>query len=152
MLLVRGKTSKFPLVSHSVSSEEGSVTYAVGHILGDKFTVLVVDDDPGNLETMTDILNEMNFKVSTASDGYQAIEMMKRGSFDAVMMDLRMPGIDGIETLRRIKVTKPDAKVILMTAYASEATVLAARREGASTVLYKPIDLDTIEALLREKR
>ncbi len=120
--------------------------------MGNKFTVLVVDDNPGILETMADILDEMNFKVSTASDGYQAIEMMKSGSFDAVMMDIKMPGIDGIETLRRIKVTKPGAKVILMTAYASEATVLAARNEGASTVLYKPIDLDKIEALLREKR
>ncbi len=124
----------------------------MGHILGNKFTVLVVDDNPGILETMADILDEMNFKVSTASDGYQAIEMMKSGSFDAVMMDVRMPGIDGIETLRRIKVSKPGAKVILMTAYASEATVLAARREGASTVLYKPIDLDKIEALLRKQK
>ncbi len=118
--------------------------------MGNDFTVLVVDDDPGILETMADILGEMNFKVSTASDGYQAIERVKSGSFDAVMMDLRMPGIDGIETLKRIKVSKPDAKVILMTAYASDATVLAARKEGASTVLYKPIDLDKLEALLRD--
>jgi DNA-binding NtrC family response regulator len=120
--------------------------------VGAKFTVLVVDDDPGILETMADILDEMNFKVSTASDGYQAIEMMKSGSYDAVMMDVRMPGIDGIETLKRIKETKPDAKVILMTAYASQDMVLAARKEGASTVLYKPIDLDKIEALLRKQK
>ncbi len=114
--------------------------------------MLVVDDEPGILETMSDILKEMNFKVTTARDGYQAIEIMKNGSFDAVVMDIKMPGIDGIETLKRIKVTKPDANVILVTAYASDDMVLAARKEGASTVLYKPIDLDKIEALLREKR
>ncbi len=96
----------------------------------DEFTVLIVDDDHGILETMADILGEMNFKVTTASNGYQAIELMKSGSFDAVVMDVRMPGIDGIETLKRIKGTRPDARVILMTAYASEDTVLVARKEG----------------------
>ena len=119
--------------------------------MGYKFTVLVVDDNPGILEMMADILDEMDFKATTVRDGYQAIEIMKNGSFDAVMMDLRMPGIDGIETLKRIKETKPGAKVILMTAYASDDTVLAAQKAGASTVLYKPIDLDKIEALLRER-
>jgi CheY-like chemotaxis protein len=116
------------------------------------FTVLVVDDDPGIREMLVAILSGMNFKVTAASDGYQAIELVKSGSFDAVMMDIKMPGIDGIETLKRIKGTRPGARVILMTAYASEGTVLAARMEGASTVLYKPFDLDKIEALLRDTR
>ncbi len=94
----------------------------------------------------------MNFKVTAASDGYQAIELVKSGSFDAVVMDITMPGIDGIETLRRIKGTRPGARVILMTAYATDATVLAARNAGASTVLYKPFDLDKIESLLWDTR
>ncbi len=118
-------------------------------ILEDQFTVLVVDDDPGIRETMAAVLSGMDFKVTTVSDGYQAIEMTKTDSFDAVIMDIRMPGIDGIETLKRIKGTKPGTRIILMTAYASDDTVLAAWREGASTVLYKPFDLDKIEALLR---
>ena len=118
----------------------------------DKFTVLIVDDEPGILDTMADILSEMNFKVTIASDGYQAVNLMRSGSFDAVMMDIRMPGIDGIEALKRIKEMKPDAKVVLVTAYASEETILASKKEGASTVLYKPINLDKIESLLREKK
>jgi two-component system response regulator (stage 0 sporulation protein F) len=115
-----------------------------------KYTVLVIDDDLGILDTMEDVLSEMNFHVTTARDGYQAVEFMKKGTFDAILLDIRMPGIDGIETLRRIKVVRPNAKVILMTAYASDDMVLAARTEGASTLLYKPIDLAKIEALLRK--
>ena len=112
--------------------------------------MLVVDDDPGMLDTMVDILTEMNFKVTTASDGNQAFALVRAGSFDAVLMDIKMPGIDGIEALKRIKATKPGAKVIIMTAHASDDVVLSARKEGASTVLYKPIELTTIEASLKK--
>jgi CheY-like chemotaxis protein len=112
--------------------------------------VLVVDDDPGIRETMADILNEMDFKVTTASDGYQAIDIVKGGFFDAIVMDIRMPGIDGIETLKRIKRTTTRAKCILMTAYATKDAVLAARREGASSLLYKPIDIPQLVALLKD--
>jgi len=115
----------------------------------DDVTTVVVDDDPGILETMADILAEMNFKVTTAEDGYRAVDLVSSGSFDAVVMDIKMPGMDGIETLKRIKGVKPDARVILMTAYASDDKVLASKKEGASTIIYKPIDMDQIEILLR---
>ncbi|MEX2684888.1 MAG: response regulator [Candidatus Sigynarchaeota archaeon] len=124
------------------------LNYEVNDIAGNKFTVLVVDDDPGIRETMGDILNEMNFKVATANDGYQAIEMVQSGSFDAVVMDVKMPGLDGIEALKRIKGIKPGTRIILMTAYANENIVLTAKKEGASTVLYKPVDLDQVQKLL----
>ncbi len=118
--------------------------------MGDKFAVLVVDDDPGIRETMADILSEMDFKVTTASDGYQAIDIIKDGSFDAVVMDIKMPGIDGIETLRRIKRTTTRAKFILMTAYASQDAVVAAGMEGASSLLYKPIDIPQLVTLITD--
>ena len=102
----------------------------------------------GILETMMDILSEMNFKVIEATDGYKAIDFIKEGTFDAILMDIRMPGIDGIETLKRIKQIKPHSKIILMTAYALEDVVLEARKEGASAVLFKPIDVDTLVKLL----
>ena len=113
-----------------------------------KYTILVVDDDAGMLETMMDILSEMNFTVATADDGYKAIEMARDGAFDAILLDLKMPGIDGIETLKRIKKIKPLAKIIILTAYASEDTVLEAQREGVSEILCKPVDFDVLEKIL----
>ena len=112
------------------------------------YTILVVDDDAGMLETMTDILSEMNFSVAVADDGYKAIELARDGTFDAILLDFKMPGIDGIETLKRIKAFKPNAKVIMLTAYASEITMLDALKEGASEILYKPLDFGALEKLL----
>ncbi|HME56387.1 MAG TPA: response regulator [Candidatus Lokiarchaeia archaeon] len=113
-----------------------------------KYTILVVDDDVGMLETMMDILSELNFTVTTADDGFKAIEMARDGTFDAILLDVRMPRIDGIETLKRIKAIKPNAKIILLTAYTSETTVLDALKEGASEILYKPVDFNQLGKLL----
>ena len=113
-----------------------------------KYAVLIVDDDEGMLEMMMDILSEMNFNVAVANDGFKAIEMAKEGTFDAILMDIRMPGIDGIETLKRIKHIKPFAKIILMTAFTTENNALDAQKEGASAILYKPIDFDKLENVL----
>jgi two-component system, NtrC family, response regulator HydG len=113
-----------------------------------KYAVLIVDDDEGILDTMMDILSEMNFNVAVAKDGFKAIEMAKEGTFDAILLDIRMPGIDGIETLKRIKQFKPFAKIILMTAYTTENNALEAQKEGASALLYKPIDFDKLEIVL----
>ncbi len=101
---------------------------------------------------MIDILSEMNFKVTVAIDGYQALALVEDGAFGAIMMDVNMPGIDGIETLRLIEDTRPGAKVILMTGSLSLDVVLGACREGASTVLFKPLDISRIETLLRGDR
>jgi CheY-like chemotaxis protein len=88
--------------------------------------VLIVDDNLGMLETLKDILNEMNFKIAVADNGFKAIEMVQDGWFDAILMDIQMPGINGIETLKRIKCILPSAKIILMTAYAHNDLVLEA--------------------------
>ncbi|HME55316.1 MAG TPA: response regulator [Candidatus Lokiarchaeia archaeon] len=109
---------------------------------------MIVDDDEGMFETMLDILSEMNFNVTVANDGYKAIELIKEGTFDAILMDIKMPGIDGIEVLKRIKHIKSSAKIILMTAYATENNALDAQKEGASALLYKPIDFDKLEETL----
>ncbi|MEX2682624.1 MAG: response regulator [Candidatus Sigynarchaeota archaeon] len=71
------------------------------------------------------------------------------GVVSQAVMDVMMPGIDGIEAIKRIKGMKPGVKVILMTAHASSATDVAANEEGAAAMLYKPVDLDRIAALLR---
>jgi DNA-binding NtrC family response regulator len=113
--------------------------------------VLIVDDNLGMLETLKDILREMNFNITVADNGFKAIEMVQDGRFDVILMDIQMPGIDGIETLKRIKYIKPSAKIILMTAYASEDIVLKAWKGGAAEIIHKPLDIDQLEKILRKK-
>lgn len=118
----------------------------------EKARVLVVDDQIGMLETFTDILEDKGFNVVTADDGFIAIERAKEQSFDLIFMDIKMPGINGVQTYREIKKINPKIAVIMMTAYSVEDLVEEAIEEGAYTVVYKPFDMDkviqTIEKVL----
>lgn len=118
-----------------------------------KTNVLVVDDQIGMLETFSDILEARGFNVTTAEDGFQAIEIVKKNSPDIIFMDIKMPGINGVQTYREIKKIHPRAAVIMMTAYSVEDLVKEAIEEGAYTVIYKPFDMDkiiqTIERVLK---
>lgn len=114
----------------------------------DETQVLIVDDDLGMLETLKDILSEMNFNITVAENGFKAIEMLQDGWFDVVLMDIQMPGIDGIETLKRIKCFKPDAKIILMTACTIAGIVVEAWKEGAAEIISKPLDINHLGKML----
>jgi two-component system response regulator HydG len=116
-----------------------------------KLSVLVVDDDPGILETMADILVEKKFLVTIASDGFKAIELVREKHFDAIIMDVRMPGIDGVETFKKMKKIKRVPKTIFMTAYALEDMIQEAKAEGAIAVLIKPIDIEALDTLLKNR-
>lgn len=115
--------------------------------------ILVVDDQVGMLETFTDILGDKGYKVATAEDGYTAIDKVKKESYDVIFMDIKMPGINGVQTFREIKKINPKLAVIMMTAYSVEDLVKEAIEEGAYTVIYKPFDIDrvveTIERVLK---
>jgi DNA-binding NtrC family response regulator len=119
----------------------------------EKANVLVVDDQIGMLETFTDILEDEGFSVATAEDGFQAIETVKEQSFDIIFMDIKMPGINGVQTFREIKRINSTASVIMMTAYSVEDLIKEAIEEGAYTVIHKPFDMDkviqTIEKVLQ---
>ena len=121
--------------------------------MSEKANVLVVDDQIGMLETFTDILEDKGFSVATAEDGFQAIRKVKEQQFDIIFMDIKMPGINGVQTFREIKKINPKASVIMMTAYSVEDLVKEAIEEGAYTVIYKPFDMDkviqTIEKVLQ---
>lgn len=115
--------------------------------------ILVVDDQIGMLETFTDILVDRGFHVETAEDGFTAIDKVKKGSFDIIFMDIKMPGINGVQTFREIKKINSKSRVVMMTAYAVEDLIKEAIEEGAYTVIYKPFDMDkvirTIERVLK---
>jgi len=116
--------------------------------MDDKASILIVDDDDGMCETLSDIMKDKGYRAHIALDGYEAIEKVREVTFDVILMDIRMPGIDGVETFRLVKSIQPDAAVVMMTAYAVEDLIIEALREGAYGVLYKPFDMERMINLI----
>jgi DNA-binding response OmpR family regulator len=100
--------------------------------------VLVVDDEGANRYAVSKSLQRVGYIVSEAGSGEEALDIMRHQAFDVVLTDIRMPGLDGVDLLRRIKEEAPDIIVILMTAYASLGTAVEALRLGAHDYLIKP--------------
>ena len=115
-----------------------------------KTNILVVDDLRSIRLTLGGILEDKGHNVVTVEDGYSAIEAVKKTHFDAIFMDIKMPGINGVQTFREIKKIDPDAAVIMMTAYSVEDLVKEALEEGAYAVAYKPFDIDKIISYIDE--
>ena len=112
--------------------------------------ILVVDDLRSIRLTLGAILEDAGYNVVTVENGYEAIETAKKNHFDAVFMDIKMPGINGVQTFREIKKIDPGAMVIMMTAYSVEDLVREALEEGAYAVVYKPFDIEKIISLIEE--
>ncbi len=110
----------------------------------DKINVLVVDDLKSSRLTLGGILEDEGHNVVLAENGYQAIEAAKQVPFDLVFMDIKMPGINGVQTFREVKRINPQAAVIMMTAYSVEDLVREALEEGAYAVVYKPFDMEHV--------
>jgi CheY-like chemotaxis protein len=108
--------------------------------------VLVVDDELGMRETLVEILVQSGYRVREAADGEAALAALRRERFDAVVMDIRMPGRDGIAVLR--EVGPPPPPVILMTAYAHDEQVQQARDAKAFAVVGKPFQVRALLGLV----
>lgn len=113
-----------------------------------KLSILIVDDDEGIRETMSDILKEKNFNVQTACNGLEALKILESESFEAILMDLRMPGLDGIETSKRIMEIKSDSKIYMISGYISQKVYEDARRIGIQAIFSKPINFNQLEKIL----
>lgn len=112
--------------------------------------IMVVDDEPELLLTITEILEDAGYEVFGVEDGYKAIELASQEAFALVLMDIRLPGIHGVEAHRRIRSLCPGTPVIMMTGYAVESLVAQALEEGAYTVLYKPLDISVLLKAIKE--
>lgn len=110
--------------------------------------VLVVDDEPGMRDTLTAILELHGYRVSSAPDGETAVTCVREGAFDVVVMDIRMPGRDGVSVLEAMG--DPPPQVILMTAYAQEERLRAAARANAFAIVHKPFDTHWMLKLIAE--
>jgi CheY-like chemotaxis protein len=112
--------------------------------------ILVVDDDADNCSNLADILVDLGYRVDTTTDPFRAVEMVERTAYDVALLDLKMPGMDGLELYRAIKSRRASTVALIVTAYASRATADAALTAGAWHVLPKPIDLPALLGLLGE--
>ncbi|MGV8123355.1 MAG: HD domain-containing phosphohydrolase [Candidatus Xenobiia bacterium LiM19] len=102
--------------------------------------ILVVDDDPSMRDTLLVVLEDEGFEVTGAANGYEAIEKIKETSFDLVICDIRMAGMDGLDTLATLKKSQPELKSIIMTGYASTEDPIRAIKLGVNDYLFKPFD------------
>jgi DNA-binding NtrC family response regulator len=114
--------------------------------------VLLVDDEEEFVETLAERMRTRGMNVSTSNSGANALKLVNDEDFDVVVLDLRMPGVDGIEALKRIKRRRPDIQVVLLTGHATVERGVEAIKEGALEFLEKPIDLTSLTFAIDKAR
>lgn len=113
-------------------------------------TILVVDDEKEICTVLSDNLYQEGYRVFTAYNGKKALELVKKEKPDLVLLDIRMPEMDGIEVLRRIKKMKKEIVVIILTAYGTLETARKAMKLGAYDYITKPFDLFLLKSIVKE--
>lgn len=120
----------------------------------EKSRILVVDDEETLRTVLSTELTSEGYEVSTAADGGEAIELVKDNNYDLVLLDIKMPNVDGFEVLKFVKGNKPDVKVIMLTGFADLKNAIESKRLGAEDFVSKPYDLvdllTTIERVLSD--
>jgi len=112
--------------------------------------ILVVDDEWAMQEALRDWLKEDGYEVGLASSGEEAMVQAKQKNWEVILLDLKMPGMDGLEALKRLKEVNPEAEILMMTAYATVDTAVQAMKEGAFDYLVKPFDPDEVEMQIKK--
>lgn len=112
--------------------------------------MLVVDDDVDMTETLSDILSTLGIQVEIAHDGLQALKKVKIKRFDLVLMDIKMPRMNGIECFKKIKKMRPQTTVMMMTAYSAQDLIAEALKEGVYGIWYKPVEIKKVIELVEE--
>ncbi len=127
-----------------------SIIVIIEELLHEKALILVVDDQFSDRETIKAILEDKGYRVATANDGTEAIEMVKSRHYDIIFLDVRLPDMNGVETFEQVKEIDPKAAVIMMTGYTEEDLVREAINEGAYTCIYKPFDMEKVIELVEK--
>lgn len=109
-----------------------------------------MDDDPGMRETLADIFAEQGFQVLLAADGLEAVRRFEDSDVDLVLMDIRMPHLNGVEVLRRIREADPTQPVLLMTAYSMEGLLSEAEALSPQGILSKPLEWGPLLEMVEE--
>jgi DNA-binding NtrC family response regulator len=120
--------------------------------MAEAFRILVVDDEPAQRELVAGFLRKQGFDVAVAEDAKAALARFKQGAFDLVLTDQRMPGLSGLELLEALRTITPEVAVIVMTAFGTIETAVAAVKAGAADYLTKPLNLDEVLHRIRVVR
>ena len=113
-------------------------------------TVLLVDDEPEFVEALAERLTARGLTVDAAGDGETALRMCNTKGYDAILLDMAMPGLDGLQTLRGLLAINPDQQVILLTGRATLAQGVEAMKLGALDLLEKPVEIGTLVARIEQ--
>jgi len=111
--------------------------------------ILIVDDNKDFADVFCDILHANEYEASSCYSGEQALTLLDEDNYDVVFLDLRMPKMNGIETLKKIKKKCLEITVIIMTGYSVDEMVHKALEEKASAVIYKPFEIEKVLSLLK---
>jgi CheY-like chemotaxis protein len=114
----------------------------------ERIRVLLVDDEPDLLDVLAEDLSDFGFDVTAVDSGMAAVQAARREKFDVAVTDVRMPGMDGVETMSRLREIDPDLPVVVATGYVSEAARYDFAERGAAGLILKPFRLEQICALL----
>ena len=115
-----------------------------------KKKILIVDDEKDTCEALMEILSDEGFQTFFALSGRSALTILKKRKPDLVLLDIKMPKMDGIEVMRRIQKINKDLVVVMITAYGALNTAKAAMRLGAYDYVTKPFDMKLIKAVVKE--
>lgn len=115
-----------------------------------KHTILVVDDEKEICDLFQNFLTQEGYQVFIATNGAEAISLGKRNRLDLALVDIKMPGMDGIEVFQKLKKVKKDMEAIILTGYGTLKTAKEAMRLGAYDYLTKPFDLGLVKNIIRE--
>ncbi|MBT3387145.1 MAG: response regulator [Desulfobacula sp.] len=114
--------------------------------------VLLVDDEKEFLEIMSERMTARGMEVTTAQSADQALAIIAKKSFDAIVMDFQMPGMDGMEALKTIKSKRPELQIILLTGYATVEKTVEAMKVGATDFLEKPADIEALSDKIKKAK
>jgi DNA-binding NtrC family response regulator len=135
-------------MARSTSTETKGVR--VEQEIKEAYSVMVVDDDPLVVDFLLEYLKRGDFRVASATCGGEAISALQRASFDIVLVDLKMEGMDGLEAIEKITEIDPDIVTVLMTGFPTLDSSIRAIRLGASDYILKPFKLDEVDLALNK--
>jgi len=114
--------------------------------------VLLIDDEKDFLEIMSERMGARDMDVSTTTSGFEALKMIEQESYDAIVLDLMMPEMEGLEALKAIKAKRPELQVILLTGHATVEKGIKAMKLGAIDLIEKPADLEVLTEKIRNAK
>jgi DNA-binding NtrC family response regulator len=118
--------------------------------MSEKKRILIVDDDPAQCEILSQLVSELGYEAFSSTDGDMALQVFKERNFQLVITDIKMPHMDGLTLLQKIRKINHDVRVIVLTGYPSSETILKTIENDGYTYLVKPVKLQAMAALIEK--